>query len=410
MTPHRWRIYQSEVLSLGQIHSRGAQTTEMDYSTRTIARGCFGKIYKENFNGTWAAMKKVPLGIISKEHLDRECKVYYNAHHNNVVKLLGDPWLHDGRWHIPLEFIFGEDLETTIFNVQRSKIQLTAKVKATIITGMCEGLFHLHSKDIVHQDLKPDNIMVEHGTHRAVIIDMGLAKFSFNGLSSAQNLGNEAYSAPEILQANGVRDKRSDVWAMGKIVAELLARVRLPTTFVSPTKIRETLNDSPYCNIVSKMVTTNPSERASMVAVISEIRRAGVILGADVVAKPGAGIGRPNPVLVPQDGARGPGLAGLAPNQKVHRLPAPLLKAPAAEASVVRFNRTPSPQPEALVSGSNREFVTEFSKMSIPCPLPADGTVTQRRYDDKSGQLVIKEIVTRNGKIVKYEDVKISKS
>lgn len=41
--------------------------------------------------------------------------------------------------------------------------QLTPANKGTIIVGMCEGLLFLHSKDIVHQDLKPENIMVSGG-------------------------------------------------------------------------------------------------------------------------------------------------------------------------------------------------------------------------------------------------------
>lgn len=38
--------------------------------------------------------------------------------------------------------------------------QLTPAAKRTIIVGMCEGLLHLHYKDVVHQDLKPENVMV----------------------------------------------------------------------------------------------------------------------------------------------------------------------------------------------------------------------------------------------------------
>lgn len=44
--------------------------------------------------------------------------------HPNIVKLLGDISLEDGKWIIPLEFIFGEDLETTIFSAAKSKIQV----------------------------------------------------------------------------------------------------------------------------------------------------------------------------------------------------------------------------------------------------------------------------------------------
>uniref|UniRef100_A0A665UWA1 non-specific serine/threonine protein kinase n=1 Tax=Echeneis naucrates TaxID=173247 RepID=A0A665UWA1_ECHNA len=252
-------------------------------STATLAKGCFGKVYKEKYKDTWAAVKRVPKHLITEKDLQREWKVYKKVNHPNIVKLLGDITLKNGKWVIPLEFIFGEDLETTIFKASSSKIQMTPANKGTIIVGMCEGLHHLHSKDIVHQDLKPENIMVEHQTNRAVIIDLGLAKFFQFGLNSAIDMGNEAYSAPEVLRRYNQRDQRSDVWAMGKIIAEFCARVRLYTPAVCPAKIKETLKDNEYCHAVCRMVESDPSLRASMGGVISDIRRAG---GAGVNSNP----------------------------------------------------------------------------------------------------------------------------
>ncbi|XP_076868668.1 uncharacterized protein LOC143519275 isoform X2 [Brachyhypopomus gauderio] len=376
----------------------------MDYSTKTLAKGCFGKIYKQKYKDTWAAMKKVPMAYITKEQLDRECRVYYKVHHNNVVKLLGDPWLENGTWHIPLEFIFGEDLETTIFNTQKSKIQLTSSVKATIITGMCEGLFHLHSKDIVHQDLKPDNIMVEHQTHRAVIIDMGLAKFFVNGLSSAQNLGNEAYSAPEILHRRGIRDKRSDIWAFGKIIAELCAGIRLPTDFLSSVTIRDTLRDSPYCGVVTSMVAANAAERPTMIEVIGKIRRAGAVVEADAATRGGAVTGKANPGLVAQGGGRGKVVNDLGVKQIRHPGPVPA-EVRAHPPPALNNHRAPPPQPDALPLYAGRGAIPQNPQIRLPCPLPTDGRVIQHCYDEDTGQMVYKEIVTRHGRVVKYEDV-----
>ncbi|XP_059423103.1 uncharacterized protein LOC132157854 [Carassius carassius] len=372
----------------------------MAYSTQTLAAGCFGKIYKEKFGDTWAAVKRVPIGVINRQQLERECKVYHNARHTNVVKLLGEPWIKDSKWNIPLEFIFGEDLETTIFKVQLSKIQLTPAVKATIITGMCEGLLYLHSKDIVHQDLKPDNIMVEHQTHRAVIIDLGLAKFSRNGLTSAENLGNEAYSAPEILHNNGVRDKRSDVWAMGKIIAELCARIRLPTQIVNPVKIRETLKDQLYSNPVSRMVEPNPNYRRTMAGVIPDIRRAASAQPADIRPKD---ITRDIMVTHGND---------IRPNQKWCPPGPPVPKVEVNKPPMLCYRQDPPHQRElgkAMVPVKGEALNKHLSLMSFPCPLPETGKVTQERYTEEQGALEYKEIVTKGGKIVKYEKVLITK-
>ncbi|XP_062389939.1 serine/threonine-protein kinase Nek6-like [Sardina pilchardus] len=242
---------------------------------RTLAQGRFGKVHKEKYIDQWACIKRVPLGFISRTDLKRECKVYRNVQHTNVVRLLGVPWIEDLKWNIPLEFISGEELETTIFYPENSKIQLTPIVTATIIKGMCAGLSHLHSKDIVHQDIKPDNIMVEYGTNRTIIIDLGLAKFFKDGITSARNLGNEAYSAPEILK-NVVRDKRSDVWAMGKVIAELCIRPRdrLPAHDATPSQIQQMLSMCPYRGVVCNMVESNPAARACMLIVETEITQA----------------------------------------------------------------------------------------------------------------------------------------
>ncbi|XP_033497392.2 cyclin-dependent kinase 8-like [Epinephelus lanceolatus] len=238
-------------------------------------KGATAKVYKEMYNGQWAAMKKVHGNWLTREDMDREYKIYKKAVHPNIVKLLGRPIMHhDLEWHIPMEYIFGENLEKIIFHPRNSSIKLNTTITREIITGMCEGLFHLHNNDIVHQDLKPDNIMVEGSTFRAVIIDLDFAKFYRDGLNSAQDRGNLAYAAPEIRRIPpGQRDQRSDVWAMGKIIAELLSGNRLHHT--SPAYIQDTLRGNLYCDVVARMLDGSPVPRATMAEVIDEIREAG---------------------------------------------------------------------------------------------------------------------------------------
>ena len=47
------------------------------HNTQTLAGGSFGKVYREKYNDKWAAVKRVPVGLIHKEQLEREYKVYW---------------------------------------------------------------------------------------------------------------------------------------------------------------------------------------------------------------------------------------------------------------------------------------------------------------------------------------------
>ncbi|XP_061885856.1 uncharacterized protein zmp:0000000881 [Entelurus aequoreus] len=429
----------------------------MAFSTATLAEGCFGKVYKQKYNDTWAAVKKVPQHLIAQKDLEREYEVYKKANHPNIVKLLGKIHHQDKHWIIPLEFIFGENLETTIFNTAKSKIKLTPANKGKIIVGMCEGLLHLHALDIVHQDLKPDNIMVEHDTNRAIIIDLGLAKFFRCGLNSAIDMGNEAYSAPEVLQRRSQRDQRSDVWAMGKIIAELCARVRLHTLTFGPGKVREVMPEQPYCQAVCRMVEANPVRRASIVGVITDIRAAvatnrlrppsthghprnrslspsplnrerGAFPFNEPKNKPPSPFNEPknkppSPFNEPKNRPPSPFQRDLSPvNTDLPRLGWERSSRTQLQVDRPRSG-TPSPKrPEVRVNGRQdlvaaavqdltegvlKIALYEEAARELCCKLPTTGRVTVQHYEENGGvgTWAQKEVVTRDGKIIKYNDI-----
>lgn len=323
---------------------------------------------------------------------------------------------------------------------------------------------------------------MEHETNRAVIIDLGLAKFFRSGLNSAVDMGNEAYSAPEVLQHKSQRNQRSDVWAMGKIIAELCARIRLYTPTVCPAKIRETLKEQPYCEAICKMVESNPLHRTNMGGVIGDIRRARdatvakashPLLQKDHLRAPeprsGSHDRSPSPVNRERSPARGeptargrarspfcrdasPMKRELSPFRRdsppvgrarspfymdpspmkhdaapFHRAPSPMNRAPSPfhkDASPARAHGSSGRDSKDAAAGveNNKQGqslsvpdlsqdLAQLNFSNLPRNLPATGRVVVRRFVEKNGEggtWEQTEVVTRDGKIVKYDDVKFA--
>lgn len=85
-----------------------------------------------------------------------------------------------------------------------------------IFTQLLEGFQEMHDQGIVHRDIKSENIMIEEGSKRVKIIDLGEA--NYKKLMQTKGKGTPLYSPPETLSGNLIKDFKVDVWSLGMVL------------------------------------------------------------------------------------------------------------------------------------------------------------------------------------------------
>jgi len=116
-----------------------------------------------------------------------------------------------------LEYCPGGELFFYLSQIGRFKQDAARFYAANILLA----LEHLHSKDILYRDLKPENVLV--GSDGYIkLTDFGLSKENISGMKDAKSLcGTAEYLSPEILQRQG-HGKATDWWSFGAIIYEML--------------------------------------------------------------------------------------------------------------------------------------------------------------------------------------------
>jgi len=156
----------------------------------------------------------------AKARFLREAKAAAGLHHPNICPVYEISEA-EGKTFLSMAFIEGEPLEAPI---ERGPLPLGDALD--IGRQIAEGLEAAHEKGVVHRDIKPANVMVDAKGH-ATIMDFGLARLTeASRLTKAdQTMGTVAYMSPE--QAQGVEvDGRTDVWALGVVLYEMVAGAR----------------------------------------------------------------------------------------------------------------------------------------------------------------------------------------
>lgn len=121
----------------------------------------------------------------------------------------------------------GKSLEKYIDDEQRCT--LIHRDGSTVLRQMASALSHLHARRLVHDDVKPENIMWDPAHYRAVLVDFGAAlNFAVLPDDYFNPSGTPSYAAPEfLLRKKGSRGE-GDVWALGIVMLFAWRHVRLP--------------------------------------------------------------------------------------------------------------------------------------------------------------------------------------
>ena len=130
--------------------------------------------------------------------------------HRNVVRIF-DLGTHGENKFITMEFVEGRDLSEVL-----ESGRLDPAGGARIIRQVCHALEAAHAENVIHRDLKPQNIMLD-GAGKVLVMDFGLARsVEMSGLTrTGAVLGTPAYMSPE--QARGqALDHRSDLFSLGR--------------------------------------------------------------------------------------------------------------------------------------------------------------------------------------------------
>jgi len=231
-------------LEPGNSHSISAETPPISISPalpaslgryrilRLLGEGGMGAVYEavQEQPRRTVALKVIRAGITSPELLwrfERESQALGRLQHPGIAQIHEAGTADNGfgpQPYFAMEFIRGASLleyaDAHQLNV-RQRLELMAKV--------CEAVHHAHQRGIIHRDLKPANILVDE-TGQPKILDFGIARATDRDIPATgqtglgQIVGTLAYMSPEQVLADPLEvDTRSDVYALGVILFELLA-------------------------------------------------------------------------------------------------------------------------------------------------------------------------------------------
>eukprot|EP00262_Sarcandra_glabra_P008982 TRINITY_DN22939_c0_g1_i1.p1 TRINITY_DN22939_c0_g1~~TRINITY_DN22939_c0_g1_i1.p1 ORF type:complete len:392 (+),score=82.73 TRINITY_DN22939_c0_g1_i1:155-1330(+) len=270
-----------------------------------IAHGTYGTVYKGVYDGQNVAVKLLDWGeegiatnaetAALRASFRQEVAVWHKLDHPNVTKFVGasmgtsqlkippkNPSNNDYNFLpsraccVVVEYLPGGTLKNYLIKNRRKK--LAFKIVIQLALDLSRGLSYLHSRKIVHRDVKTENMLLD--THRTLkIADFGVARVEAqNPRDMTGETGTLGYMAPEVLDGKPY-NRRCDVYSFGICLWEIyccdMPYPDLSFAEVSSAVVRQNLRpDIPRCcpssvaNIMRKCWDANAEKRPEMDEVV----------------------------------------------------------------------------------------------------------------------------------------------
>jgi serine/threonine-protein kinase len=201
---------------------------------RTIGEGGMGVVLSATNEALRqrVAIKLLRSGALANAkalgRFEREARAAASLRSEHVARVLDVGKLDDGRPYMVMEYLEGQDLGDVIDH----GAELAVGDAVDYVLQACEAVAEAHASGIIHRDLKPKNLFLTqsvHGRPLVKVLDFGISKIEDEAedmslTRTTEIIGSPSYMSPEQLRASKQVDVRTDIWALGVILFELLTK------------------------------------------------------------------------------------------------------------------------------------------------------------------------------------------
>lgn len=208
----------------------------------------------------------------SRKKVFQEVYILKKIRHANVIRLL-EVFETQRQFFMVMEYASGGDL---LRHMKKSR-RLSEADARRLFRQIVFGLGHVHSRGVLHRDIKLDNILLD-GDGSVKICDFGVSKIIAKSDVIREQCGTPAYIAPEIITSQGYEGFYADHWSLGVLLYAMLCGAipfkaenmleLLKVVRASPLTFPAAVSDNAK-NLIKGLLTVNPYQRFSIPEILS---------------------------------------------------------------------------------------------------------------------------------------------